>query len=52
LRPVRSINARQISNRTASSSPRTHSRINENLGLPEDAPTKALFEFVAEVLKK
>ena len=29
-----------------------HSRINENLGLPEDAPTKALFEFVAEVLKK
>ena len=30
----------------------THSRINENLGLPEDAPTKALFEFTAEVLKK
>ena len=30
----------------------THSRLNENLGLPEDAPTKALFEFVAEVLKK
>lgn len=29
----------------------THSRINENLGLPEDAPTKALFEFVAGVLK-
>jgi len=29
-----------------------HSRINENLGLPEDAPTKALFEFVAEVLEK
>ena len=29
-----------------------HSRINENLGLPEDAPTKALFEFVAEVLQK
>ena len=29
-----------------------HSRLNENLGLPEDAPTKALFEFVAEVLKK
>src|SRR5438552_4661351 len=29
-----------------------HSRINENLGLPEDAPTKALFDFVAEVLKK
>jgi acetyl esterase/lipase len=28
-----------------------HSRLNENLGLPEDAPTKALFEFVAEVLK-
>lgn len=30
----------------------THSRINENLGLPEDAPTKAHFEFAAEVLKK
>ena len=30
----------------------THSRINENLGLPEDAPTNALFEFVAGVLKK
>lgn len=30
----------------------THSRINENLGLPEDAPTKALFDFTAEVLKK
>ncbi len=29
-----------------------HSRLNENLGLPEDAPTKALFEFVAEVLEK
>jgi len=29
-----------------------HGRINENLGLPEDAPTKALFELVAEVLKK
>ena len=25
---------------------------NENLGLPEDAPTKAPFEFVAEALKK
>jgi acetyl esterase/lipase len=30
----------------------THSKINENLGMPDDAPTKALFEFVAEVLKK
>lgn len=29
-----------------------HSRINENLGLPEDPSTKALFEFVAECLKK
>ena len=29
-----------------------HSHLNENLGLPDDAPTKALFEFVAEVLKK
>lgn len=30
----------------------THSRINENLGLPDDAPTKALFEFAADVLRK
>ncbi len=29
-----------------------HSRINENLGLPEDPSTKALFEFVGECLKK
>jgi arylformamidase len=29
-----------------------HSKLNENLGLPEDPPTKALFEFVAEALKK
>ncbi len=28
-----------------------HSRINENLGLPEDPSTKALFEFVAAALK-
>ena len=29
-----------------------HPRINENLGLPDDPATKALFEFVAEALKK
>jgi acetyl esterase/lipase len=29
-----------------------HSKLNENLGLPEDPPTKALFEFVDEVLRK
>ena len=29
-----------------------HSKLNENLGLPGDPPTKALFEFVDEVLKK
>ena len=29
----------------------THSKINENLGLPDDPATKALFEFVDEVLK-
>jgi len=29
-----------------------HSKLNENLGLPDDAPTKALFEFVDDVLKK
>ena len=29
-----------------------HSKLNENLGLPDDPPTKALFEFVDEVLKK
>jgi acetyl esterase/lipase len=28
-----------------------HSKLNENLGLPDDPPTKALFEFVDEVLK-
>ena len=29
----------------------THDKINENLGLPDDAATKALFEFVGEALK-
>jgi acetyl esterase/lipase len=29
-----------------------HSKLNENLGLPNDPPTKALFEFVDEALKK
>jgi acetyl esterase/lipase len=29
-----------------------HSKLNENLGLPDDPPTKALFEFVNEVLKE
>ena len=29
-----------------------HTRINANLGLPDDPATKALFEFVAESLKK
>lgn len=29
-----------------------HTRINANLGLPDDPATKALFEFVAEALKK
>ena len=29
-----------------------HSKLNENLGLPDDPPTKALFEFVGEALKK
>jgi acetyl esterase/lipase len=29
-----------------------HSKLNENLGLPDDPPTKALFEFVDELLKK
>jgi arylformamidase len=29
-----------------------HSKINENLGLPDDPSTKAMFEFVAEVAKR
>lgn len=29
-----------------------HSKLNDNLGLPEDPVTKALFEFVGEALKK
>src|SRR5262245_57685147 len=29
-----------------------HTRLNENLGLPDDPPTKALFEFVEEALKR
>jgi len=28
-----------------------HSKLNESLGLPDDLPTKALFEFVADALK-
>jgi arylformamidase len=30
----------------------THSRINDNIGSPDDPGTKALFEFVGEALKK
>jgi arylformamidase len=30
----------------------THNKINDNLGLPDDPGTKALFEFVGEALKK
>ena len=30
----------------------SHSKLNEDIGLPEDLGTKALFEFVAEALKK
>jgi arylformamidase len=30
----------------------THNKINEDLGLPDDAATRALFEFVGEALKK
>ena len=29
-----------------------HTRLNDNLGLPDDPPTKALFEFVDEALRK
>src|SRR2546422_97941 len=29
-----------------------HTKLNDNLGLPDDPATKALFEFVAESLKK
>jgi len=29
-----------------------HNKLNENLGLPDDPPTKALLEFVDEALKK
>src|SRR2546423_6570245 len=29
-----------------------HSKLNENLGLPDDPPPKALFEFAGEALKK
>lgn len=29
-----------------------HSKLNERLGQPDDAPTKALFEFVTDVLKR
>jgi len=28
-----------------------HSKLNESLGLPDDPPTKALFEFVADALQ-
>jgi hypothetical protein len=28
-----------------------HSKLNESLGLPNDPPTAALFEFVAQTLK-
>jgi len=29
-----------------------HTKLNEDLGLPDDLATKALFEFVGESLKK
>ena len=28
-----------------------HSKLNESLGLPDDPPTKAVFDFVADALK-
>jgi acetyl esterase/lipase len=28
-----------------------HNKLNENLGMPDDAPTRAMFEFVADALK-
>jgi hypothetical protein len=31
---------------------RIHTKLNDNLGLPDDPATKALFEFVRESLKK
>jgi hypothetical protein len=30
----------------------THSKINADLGLPDDPATKVLFEFLAKALKK
>jgi hypothetical protein len=30
----------------------THTKINDQIGLPDDPGTKALFEFVGEALKK
>lgn len=41
-----------ISARTFAARETTHSRINDDLGKPEDAATKAVFEFVDEVLKR
>src|ERR1043166_5633032 len=41
-----------ISPRRFAAKDTNHSKLNEDLGLPDDPPTKALFEFVDEALKK
>jgi arylformamidase len=50
-RLANSLKAADISVKRFPARETTHNKLNEDLGLFDDPPTKALFEFVAEVLK-
>src|SRR5262249_24132361 len=41
-----------VSAKVVSAEGKTHGTINTDLGLPDDKPTKALYEFLEEILKK
>lgn len=46
------LNAAEIPVKRVGASDTTHSRINDNLGTPDDPTTNALYEFVGQVLKQ
>jgi hypothetical protein len=45
------LTAAGIPNKVFAARETNHNKLNENLGLPDDPPTQALFEFVSEALK-
>jgi len=51
-RPVAMLTSAGISGKLFGVRDTSHTKLNDDLGLPDDAATKVLFEFVAEALKK